>query len=151
MKSICLIFIISLFSGAGIYGQIYTGDQQDIDQILKNIKAFSSYVVASDYDSIAAAYTTDGKIMPGGTLIIEGHEKIKDYWTLPEGTSTVHHEVNPEEIKIIGHHAYDYGYYNGATRKADGKKVTWKGKYIIVWKKENGLWKIYLDMWNRVN
>lgn len=131
--------------------QTYIGDEEEIDQILKNTKVFSQHVMNSDYDRIAQAYTTDGKIMPNGPEIITGHDKIKAYWTLPEGTSTIYHEVSPEEIKIIDDHAYDYGYYKGTTRKPDGTEVSWKGKYVIVWRKEGNDWKIYLDIWNRVN
>ena len=32
----------------------------------------------------------------------------------------------------------------------DNKEVSWHGKYTIVWKKTDGEWKIYLDIWNNV-
>ena len=42
------------------------------------------------------------------------------------------------------------GYYEGKTQRKDGSEISWKGKYVIVWKKEKGDWKIHLDAWNRV-
>lgn len=145
--SLLFVFITS----AAVHGQKYTGDEQEIEQILANVKSFSRFVMNSQYDSIAGAYTHDAKIMPAGPRIIEGYEKIRKYWTSPGGVSTIYHEVFPEEITITGEYAHDYGYYKGTTKKADGTEASWQGKYVIVWKKEAGDWKIYLDIWNRVN
>ncbi len=33
----------------------------------------------------------------------------------------------------------------------DGSKNVDKGKYIVVWKKENGDWKVWRDIWNSDN
>ena len=60
------------------------------------------------------------------------------------------HEVEPTEITIVDNIAYDLGYYNGKTQRKDGSVVTWKGKYLIVWKKVEGEWKIYADAWNDI-
>jgi ketosteroid isomerase-like protein len=56
--------------------------------------------------------------------------------------------ITPVEIKVNGDFAYDYGYYEGETLFTNGRSSRWIGKYVIVWKKENGKWKIYLDIWN---
>ena len=118
--------------------------------ILKNAEKFSSYVMASDYDNIEASYTNSAKIFPNNTKIIEG-ENIKKYWILPEGYSTSHHKIFPEEITIVDDNtAYDYGYYEGKTKNVEGEENSWKGKYVIVWKKEDGNWKMELDIWNNV-
>lgn len=132
------------------FGQKFEGKQKDIDQILQNIAAFSQHVMNADYDKIADAYTSDGKIFPGGQDILAGRERIKKYWVLPEGVRTSYHKITPEEIKVIKDHAYDYGYYEGKTKRKDGSESSWKGKYVIVWKKEKGQWKMLLDMWNRM-
>ena len=34
-------------------------------------------------------------------------------------------KVTPEEIKIIGNEAYDYGYYEGRSIGGDGKESSW--------------------------
>jgi len=150
MRKYILTWALTLSVGL-VAAQNYIGDPEDIEQIKNKIQSFSQYVMNSDYDKIAFAYTEDGKIMPSGPRIIEGHEDIKKRWTLPEGLTTSYHKILPEEIMVLGDHAYDYGYYEGSTTKADGSKSDWKGKYVIVWKKVEGDWKIYLDIWNRVS
>lgn len=145
-----LSIIVLFFTLNQAIGQTYTGDQKEINKILKNAENFSKYIVAADYDKITAAYTKDGKIFPNNKEIIEGHELIRKYWVLPEGYQTLSHKVTPSEIKIIGDEAYDYGHYKGSSKGPDGREVSWKGKYVIVWKKVDGDWKMYLDIWNSI-
>jgi len=149
MKSslVLLAFLSFTFSASS---QTYTGDESEIETILALIEGFSKAVMAGDDAAIAAAYTDDAKIFPNNLDIIAGREKIQGYWVKAEGYTTTHHQVTPSEIKIIGDEAYDYGYYEGATLGPDGKTSTWKGKYVIVWKKIDGEWKIYLDIWNNI-
>ncbi len=148
MKS--LTVILSLLICSTSFSQQFIGKQKDIDQILKQSSAFSAAYMAGDYDTMVAIYTTDGKIMPNGTLIIEGHENIKARWVLPEGDQVTQHKSTPVEIRITGNTAYDFGYYEGETVKSNGERQTWKGKYVIIWRKENNTWRMYVDIWNRV-
>ncbi|WP_209402705.1 DUF4440 domain-containing protein [Pseudozobellia sp. WGM2] len=141
-----MLFLVSRFS----FAQKYIGPQEDIDQILANAKNFSQYVMDSDYEMIGKSYTEDAKIFPNNRDILTGEEAILGYWHLPEGLETIHHKLMPEEIKVWGDEAYDYGYYEGKTKKANGEISSWKGKYVVVWRKENGDWKMYLDIWNGV-
>ena len=119
--------------------------------ILRNIKAFSDAFVKGDHKTLASSYTEDGKVFPGGRDIIEGYDGLEKFWTKGEGIKGVHHKITPKEIKFLGDYAYDYGYYEGAVKnEADGKESAFKGKYLIVWKKVDDDWKIYLDIWNRM-
>ena len=120
------------------------------EKILEGTRAFSKAYIDGDYDAIANAYTADAKIFPNNTPIIEGREAIKKRWILPEGSKTLHHEINPVEINFLGNYAYDYGHYNGKTQTAKGEEIAWKGKYVVVWKKVDDQWKMYLDIWNRI-
>ncbi|MEM6262042.1 MAG: nuclear transport factor 2 family protein [Bacteroidota bacterium] len=131
--------------------QTYVGKQKDIDQILKNANRFSTYLVNQEYGKLVACYTKDGKIFPNRRKIMGGTDALNAYWTLPDSIKTTYHQVTPEEITISGKYAYDYGYYEGKTEYASGRKASWKGKYVIVWRKEGKDWKIYLDIWNGVD
>ncbi|MFP4847267.1 YybH family protein [Winogradskyella sp. PE311] len=125
-----------------------TINKSDFDIINKNIKAFSQAYINSDANALANMYTEDGKIFPNNRMIMSGKPNIKSYWIIPDGVKILHHKVTPSEIHIENNIAYDYGYYEGKTLTKDKKELSWQGKYIIVWKKINGDWKIYLDIWN---
>lgn len=148
-KTSSILITLVLFSTL-LFAQTYTGPKEDINSILENAKKFSSYVMASDYEKIANSYTKDAKIFPNGLDILDSRKEIIEYWTLPEGLETSYHKIFPEELITKGDTAYDYGYYNGKTKKADGSEVAWRGKYVIVWKKVNYEWKMYLDIWNGI-
>ena len=122
----------------------------DLDIIKKNSIAFSEAYMKCDVESLVNLYTDDGKIFPNNQMILAGTADLKSYWTLPEGVKTLHHKVTAEEIHIANDIAYDYGYYEGKTLTKDNKESSWKGKYLIVWKKIDGDWKIYLDIWNSI-
>ena len=139
-----------LFFCSNINGQNLIGKKKDLNKILKNIKQFSQNYMDGNTQGVVDAYTFDGKIFPNNTRIIEGKEKLTKYWTTPEGSKLIHHKITPTEIKIVKKTAYDFGYYEGASQNSEGKVFKFKGKYVIVWKKVKGDWKIYLDIWNRV-
>ncbi len=150
-KQISTLFFLFLLSiSSSVVGQNYSGDEKDIQQLLVNIKDFSSQVMASNYQEIGNAYTEDAKIFPYNKEIIAGRQNIIKYWILPKGVRTKYHKITPKEIKIVGNEAYDYGYYEGTTIRANGSESNWKGKYVIIWRKVAGKWKIYLDIWNPI-
>ncbi|SHH30213.1 YybH family protein [Winogradskyella jejuensis] len=124
--------------------------KSDLDIIKENTLAFSRAYMDGDIDGLVNMYTEDGKIFPNNLNILSGKTELKKYWNLPEDTKILHHKVTPSEVKIENDTAYDYGYYEGKTLTKDKKEVQWQGKYIIIWKKVNGDWKIYLDIWNNV-
>lgn len=133
------------------FGQNFDNDKKEVQNILENIEAFSEYYTSGNYEALADAYCKDGIILPPGADIIKGREAIKQRWILPEGLSVPYHKIIPKEIKIIGDYAYDIGYYEGRTVRKDKSEVSWKGKYLIVWKKEDNDWKIYADAWNKID
>ncbi len=144
------ILMISLLSITQVFSQAYIGDEKEIQAILKNVTQFSKDYMNGNAEGIANAYTADGKIFPSNVEVIEGRDALIKYWTMPEGIKVKFHRVSPVEIFIQGDRADDWGYYEGITIGKDGKESAWKGKYVIVWKKINGEWKIYLDIWNRI-
>ncbi len=150
MKSILVTIVFTLMYCHG-NSQNYIGDQKEIDQIIMNSQNFSKDMMNSDHVKLGDTYTKDAKIFPNRTKIITGKEAITKFWKLPDGVQTAYHKIIPEEIEIVDNTAYDYGYYEGKTKKSDGSEVEWKGKYVIVWKKVKTQWKIYLDIWNSVN
>lgn len=131
-----------------------TAPPNDAEAIIrKNIADFSANLVAGNYEAVVAAYTDDAKIFPPSRDILAGSDSIRQYWTPPANAKSriVYHKVTPEEIRIVGDTAYDWGYYEGSNENEKGEKSNWRGKYVIVWKEVSPkVWKIYLDCWNRV-
>lgn len=144
MKKYTLLILLTVLSS------LCAAQNDDLTIIKSNIAAFSAALMAGDTTAVNEAYTSDGKILPNGSPILEG-KNLNEYWNrgIRKGQVYYLHKVIPSEIKILGDHAYDYGYYEGESGSG-GKRSKWKGKYVIIWRKESVGWKIYLDIWNGV-
>ena len=123
-------------------------DESARAEIMQATEKFSRAYEAGDNEFIANCYTTDGKIFPGNSDIVEGRPALKEWWKVGGETKVLRHKVSPLEITFSGDYAYDYGYYEGETQNTKGEVSPFKGKYIIVWKNTAEGWKIYLDIWN---
>jgi ketosteroid isomerase-like protein/dienelactone hydrolase len=128
--------------------------ENPLNEAEKNIRAaaaaFSGFLKNADWDAVAAAYTPDARIFPPGKNVVEGQAAIRAVWAA--SSKITFHQVTPSEIKIIGSEAYDWGVYEGKSIAPDGKESGWKGKYVIVWREVvPGTWKMYLDIWNRID
>ena len=131
--------------------------QTEIDKINTQNQLFSQYLVAGETEKLLAIYHDDAKIFPDQKEILTGRDSLMAYWA-PNPDSKwrlVSHKLESEEITLPNEDtAIDYGYYYGtsAKRMAPAETSDWKGKYVVIWKKDKeGVWKIYLDIWNRVN
>ncbi len=122
---------------------------EEVEAIKGEAERFSAFLVNGDHQGLVSIYTSDAKIFPGNRLILEG-EELENYWKPNDNSQTIYHKITPEEVKIFGNEAYDWGYYEGKSQNSDGNVSSWKGKYVVVWRKEEGQWKMYLDIWNRV-
>ena len=124
--------------------------QTEENKILAQANKFSEYLMTGQNEMVVSMYTEDAKIFPNNQEILSG-EDLADYWNPKTNSSwkTTYHKLTPVEVKILGEEAYDYGYYEGTS--ANGEDTSnWKGKYVIVWRRESGEWKIYLDIWNGI-
>lgn len=148
--SICTATFVLLHAATVFGQQSDTAAPTPEQQIRTQIAAFSQHLMNSDWESVAAAYMEDAKLMPPGQDIIQGREAIQKIWE--KGGKVLYHKITPSEIAITSSDtAYDWGYYEGRSPDKDGKETSWKGKYIILWKQTApGEWKIYADIWNRV-
>ena len=100
---------------------------------------------AGDGAGIAALYTDDGQIMPPGAATVSGREGIAAYWqdALSAGGASVSLEV--VEVVAQGNHATDVGRFT--MTDADGNTID-QGKYLVLWRQEQGEWRLARDIWN---
>ena len=109
---------------------------------------FSAAYMRGDAAAMTRLYTSDAVIFPEQSEWITGHEAITRYWTLPPGRRVTRHVLIPARLVVDGQHAYDYGTFEIAGER-DG--VVWgpsRGKYVVVWRREGGSWRMQLDIWN---
>ncbi len=102
-----------------------------------------------DFAAIEALYASNGLLLPSNSPPVEGPKAIVEVWKswgeLPN--VEIDFGANRIEVSSSGDMAYDYGWYTFAF-DTDKGRVTDKGKYIVVWKKVGGAWKVAADMFN---
>ena len=135
-----------------ILAQNLSAQEGEITAIKNQAANFSKFYMDQDYESMLAIYTADAKIFPDKLEILSDEDLIK-YWSPNPKMRTIYHKLIPIEIELVNETtANDFGYFEGASENIEnGKKINWKGKYLVVWKKEGGIWKMYLDIWNSIN
>ncbi len=107
--------------------------------------AFAKAFVTGDSAGLVNAYTEDGKIFPPNSEAVIGRAAIAGLISqyLKFGIKEFHDETT----SLYGNE--DNLIEEGNFFMGDGKGNTIdKGKYIDVWRKVNGDWKIYSNMFN---
>lgn len=90
-------------------------------------------------------YAEDADLLPPGPDNLKGRAAIQAFWaaatehlTDPKLTTTDVAEVGPGFAREIGS-------YWARVKGAEGATVS--GKYVIIWRKVGGEWKIWTDIW----
>ena len=102
-----------------------------------------------DFATIEALYTSDGLLLPPNSPAVRGPKAIGEVWKSWAELPNVEIAFGAYRVEACssGDMAYDYGWYTFAF-DTDNGRVTDKGKYIVVWKKVGGTWKVAADMFN---
>jgi uncharacterized protein (TIGR02246 family) len=114
--------------------------------------AWSHAATAKDLDKAVSFYAADALILPDRAPALKGNENIRKNWApllvLPgPGLSW---QTDSLDIARSGDLAYETGAYNFVTTDKQGKSTDYKGKYLVIWKKQsNGSWKVAVDTDNR--
>lgn len=106
---------------------------------------FAKAFVSGDSAAMVSHYTIDAKLFPPNSNEIIGRDAIAAVVSqyLKYGIK----EFKDETMALYGN--ADNVIEEGNMFMGDGKGNTIdKAKYISVWRKENGEWKIYSDIWN---
>jgi len=126
-------------------GQATPSDSAAIHELGRQ---FSAAYVRGDAAAMVGLYTTDAVLFPERSDAISGTGAITQYWTLPPGRRVTRHSTTPTRITVDGDHAYDYGTYEIAGERNGLPWGPIRGKYVIVWRREKGSWRMQLDIWN---
>jgi len=106
-------------------------------------------VAAQDAAATANFYASDGAILPAGAPMAQGTEAVAAVWqsffdlegfALTFAPTTI-------EVSASGDMAYDVGTY-ALSFDTDQGQVQDSGKYVVVWTKADGAWKVAADIFN---
>ena len=99
-----------------------------------------------DFEGIAQLYTVDATAFPPGSAMVKGRAAIGAMWK-----GMAEHVSNPKvttlDVKRLSPHvAREIGTLSLMTKDPTPKEIS--GKYLVVWEKVRGEWKLAADIWN---
>ncbi len=123
-----------------------TASAQDKATIDKLNERFAAAFNAGDGAAVAALYTDDGVILPPGIEMIRGRDRIAAFWTAAAG-QLGDMKLTAMEVQPLGPDAArEIGAFAMRTKGAQPQDVA--GKYVVVWHKAGGEWRLGTDIWN---
>ena len=106
---------------------------------------------AKDVDAVVSLYADDATILPDDSEAFSGKDGLRAFYREWFAKSDKLVEQKFENINSVQTDdlLIDTTRYSG-TRIRDGKEMTFRGKGLVVWKREfQGPWKILRDTWNK--
>jgi len=108
-------------------------------------QAFAAAFAKGDAKAVAQMYTETGQLFPPNTQIVEGRPAIEEFWKAVMASGIARVELKTAEVESLGDALAESG---RATLFGKEGTVLDKAKYIVVWKKVGGQWKLHRDCWN---
>jgi ketosteroid isomerase-like protein len=109
-------------------------------------RAFEQAVNAGDLARAAReVYTKNARVLPPGAPMVEGREEVAEFWTAAAAQLGIK-QVRLETVELDAHagHAHEIG--RAHLTLASGETAI--GKYVVLWKQEDGDWRWDVDIWN---
>lgn len=123
--------------------------QQSVRRAIEtNTKQFVEAFNKGDAAAVANMYTIDARLLPPNSAMVEGRANIQKFWqgAITAGLKMV--SLDPMTVETQGNIAVEVGRYTATAPGAGGATSTDKGKYVVVWKRQGGNWKLSVDIFN---
>lgn len=119
---------------------------QDIEGLINDANAaLSAAVAAGDATAAAACYTADGQVLAPGMDIVRGIPAVEAFWKGMMSGPVKALTLTSIEVEQHGDTVIEVGY---AKMFDAEKKLVDTAKYIVIWKRIDGKWKLHRDMFN---
>lgn len=105
---------------------------------------FGSAFKRGDAAAMADLYTSGAQLLPANSDFIRGTAAIRTFWQSVIDMGLKDASLETIEVEDHGDTAIEVGRYR---LLAAGGAVADQGKYMVVWKKDNGTWKLHRDIW----
>jgi uncharacterized protein (TIGR02246 family) len=108
-------------------------------------KQWSVAFSTGDNAALAAMYTPNAQLLPMHSEIVSGMEAIQQFWQGVIASGVKGATLTTIEVDEQGDTAYEVEKYE---LRGEGNKVLDHGKYVVVWKRGQGKWRLHRNIWN---
>jgi len=142
---ICCLAFITACSNQNNNNMKNTFNLEEVKTYINKANETYDHRQKGDPAFFASVYTKDACVMPSGSPKLNGMENIIGFFKVEEGTPPFKVNVLAGEISGNEENVFEVGTYEIVSDKNESFE---KGKFIVVWKQENGTWKIHREIWN---
>jgi len=158
MRSTTLLIVILSLLLLGVYGVTRISNSeweramstvQLEDHLMALDREFDEATAARGIDGWVEYFAPDGKMLPAGGNVIQGHEAIRALMgpSFADPNFSLRWEPVYAEVSGSGDLGYTHGTFVVSHHDPDGNPVKSYGKYVSIWRKEaDGSWKIVADL-----
>jgi uncharacterized protein (TIGR02246 family) len=143
MRAVVFLLSVSLLTVMSSSSSAQSGDVRSAIEAV-NVK-FGAAWGKKDAAALAALYTANATVMAPNGAPVAGSQAILEFWKAGLAVLPPVGKLTTAEVEAHGDTAHEVGTYELSA--ADGKVID-KGKYIVIWKREGGQWKMHRDIWN---
>jgi uncharacterized protein (TIGR02246 family) len=106
---------------------------------------FMAAISSGDAAGVAALYTENGQVLPPNGDFVTGQQAIETFWQ-----AVMDMGIKEAKLKIVevGDHGDTATEVSEFALLGEAGQVLDKGKYIVIWKQEDGQWKLHRDIFN---
>ena len=98
-----------------------------------------------DAAGMAALYTESGQLLPPNRDFVTGRQALQAAFQGLMALGMKGSKLDTVEVEAYGDTVSEVGRY---TLEGEGGQVLDRGKYIVIWKREDGQWKLHRDIFN---
>ena len=115
-------------------------------EIIAANKELTDALSKADSVAVASAYSADGALMSYNAPIVKGKENlIKSWGAFIKATGGATVELNTVEVWGDENYLTEEGTFVIKSKEGTQMDI---GKYLVLWKKEDGKWKLHRDISN---
>ncbi len=112
--------------------------------------AWSKAGAAKELERFCSYVAQDGAMLPPNAPIVAGKEAIRgmisELYSQPG--FAINFQASEAEVSRAGDLGYTIGAYELTHDDPAGNATTDRGKYVTIWKKQEGQWRVVVDIWN---
>ena len=121
---------------------------EDLQAINAISKQWDDYFNSGNSAAVAALYAEEAKLLPPNNQMIVGRESIQEFFQAGFDAGVGDLQGTVIELSVSGDMAHVVGKYTLTIQPEEGEAISDNGKYMEIWRRVNGSWKINTAIWN---
>lgn len=117
------------------------------DGIQATNRLFEEEVVGRrDFGALERVYTKGARVLPPGAPAVTGRSAIAEFWRGALAALDVESaRLRTQSLEVFGDSAQEVGRAELAVKGGGAPMAL---KYVVLWKREDGTWRMDVDIWN---